>query len=253
MSINTITLTGNPQGLGGIIPPPPQAHKSLITDDEIDKLIAAQMPPSPQQTYQPSAMDQINQAQSSNQQSQLPEQNEEELETKSDTNEINFNLTAMHTNLDAIVTSTKNRISGLIVQQDKLNSRVLLLEKFIKLDEKELAIEVASTNPNTAKIGGLRKAITNQTELFGATLDILLKFEAQIQSWTKTLMDVEKDKVSAYQKIKSVNKEQASTETDINEVLLNLNNVIRTNPDKIVSFAENSLNINGYSGKKFNQ
>ena len=216
-----------------------QGTKPLISDDEIDKLINSQVKhpmPTPIPTPVPLP---------------IPPQVEEDTEEQKEPEAIRFDMDSMNRNLDAITTSTKLRIQNLIAQQDKLKGRVTLLEKFIMLDEKELAIEVSKPEPNNQKVVGIRKSILNQTELFGQTLDILLKFESQIQSWTKTLMDIEKDKVGAYQKIRSVSKEQASTETDINEVLLNINNIIRSDPGKVLQSAEGFLNINGYSGKKF--
>lgn len=230
--ITTINLGGE-TGTG-------QMPGGLISDDEIDKLINSQVKqvpiqpiPIPTTPPQPSP----------------PQEDNDEETTEPDS--MKFDMDSMNKNLDAITTSTKNRINNLITQQDKLKSRVTLLEKFINLDEKELAIEVSKPEPNNQKIIGIRKSILNQTELFGQTLDILLKFESQIQSWTKTLLDIEKDKVGAFQKIKSLSKEQTSAETDINEVLLNINNIIRNDPGKVLQSAEGFLNINGYSGKKF--
>lgn len=230
--ITTINLGGE-TGIG-------QMPGGLISDDEIDQLINSQVKhvpiqpiPIPTTPPQPSP----------------PQEDNEEETTEPDS--MKFDMDSMNKNLDDITTSTKNRINNLITQQDKLKSRVTLLEKFINLDEKELAIEVSKPEPNNQKIIGIRKSILNQTELFGQTLDILLKFESQIQSWTKTLLDIEKDKVGAFQKIKSLSKEQTSAETDINEVLLNINNIIRNDPGKVLQSAEGFLNINGYSGKKF--
>lgn len=213
---------------------------SLISDDEIDKLINSQVKqPTPIPIPTPIPLP------------TPPQVDEEPDESSSESDSIKFDMDSMNKNLDAITTSTKLRIQNLIAQQDKLKGRVALLEKFIMLDEKELAIEVSKPESNNQKIVGIRKSILNQTELFGQTLDILLKFESQIQSWTKTLLDIEKDKVGAFQKIRSVSKEQTSTETDINEVLLNINNIIRNDPNKVLQSAEGFLNINGYSGKKF--
>lgn len=223
--------------LGGGMEP---GSNSLISDDEIDKLINSQVKqPTPIPIPTPIPLP------------TTPQVDEELDESPSESDSIKFDMDSMNKNLDAITTSTKTRIQNLIVQQDKLKGRVTLLEKFIMLDEKELAIEVSKPEPNNQKIVGIRKSILNQTELFGQTLDILLKFESQIQSWTKTLLDIEKDKVGAFQKIRSVSKEQTSTETDINEVLLNINNIIRNDPNKVLQSAEGFLNINGYSGKKF--
>lgn len=229
--ITTINLGGGPEQIG----------KPLISDDEIDRLINSQIkvPPTPIPIPLPP------------QAPPTPTQPEVEEEPEKENDSVKFDMDSMNKNLDAITTSTKNRITDLINQQSKLKARVSLLEKFINLDEKELAIEVSKTEPNNQKVVGIRKSILNQTELFGQTLDILLKFESQIQSWTKTLLDIEKDKVGAFQKIRSVSKEQTSTETDINEVLLNINNIIRNDPGKVLQSAEGFLNINGYSGKKF--
>ena len=226
--ITTINLGGGTE----------QGSNSLISDDEIDKLINSQVKqPTPIPTPIPLPTP--------------PQVDEEPDESSSESDSIKFDMDSMNKNLDTITTSTKLRIQNLITQQDKLKARVTLLEKFINLDERELAVEVSKPEPNNQKIVGIRKSILNQTELFGQTLDILLKFESQIQSWTKTLLDIEKDKVGAFQKIRSVSKEQTSTETDINEVLLNINNIIRNDPNKVLQSAEGFLNINGYSGKKF--
>lgn len=226
---------------------PPLSPNALLSDDAIDRIINAQ------------AQAQIDIKVVQPQQVELPQveiPTPPPTPTSTPTEETNFDpelkfdMTSMHTNLNNIVSSTKVRIENLIKQQEKLNARINILEKFIKLDEKELALESVKEEMNLAKVRGLRKSIVDQTELFGTTLDILLKFESQIQSWTKTLMDVEKDKVSAYQKIKQLNKEQASTETDINDVLVNINNLIKSNPNSIF---DQGLSISGYSGKKFNQ
>lgn len=225
-NITTINLGG-----GG-------SNNGLMSDDEIDKIINQQIkqtapPPPPIPAPLPMS------------------QNTEEPENSENEITVSFDIETMNKNLDAITTSTKLRITSLIEQQNKLKARVSLLEKFINLDEKELAVEVSKTEPNNQKIVGIRKGILNQTELFGQTLDILLKFESQIQSWTKTLMDVEKDKVGAFQKIRSVSKEQSSTEADINDVISNINNIIKNDPSKILHSVDGTLNINGYSGKKF--
>lgn len=225
-NITTINLGG-----GG-------SNNVLMSDDEIDKIINQQIkqtapPPPPIPAPLPMS------------------QNTEEPENSENEITVSFDIETMNKNLNEITTSTKLRITSLIEQQNKLKARVSLLEKFINLDEKELAVEVSKAEPNNQKIVGIRKGILNQTELFGQTLDILLKFESQIQSWTKTLMDIEKDKVGAFQKIRSVSKEQSSTEADINDVISNINNIIKNDPSKILHSVDGTLNINGYSGKKF--
>lgn len=220
------------------------ASAPLLTDDDIDKFIESQKNQQNQQVEQ-TPQPQYANSHTNDLPDTPPQENDAEIK-------IDFNLASMNANLEEIIKSTKGRINQLVEQQNKVSARVNLLEKFIKLDEKELAIEINKPSPNDQKIRGIRNSLVNQTELFGTTMDILLKFEGSIQSWTKTLLDIEKDKVSAYQKIKSVNKEQTNAETDITEVMNALNHAIKTNPNTIFSTADNVLSIQGYSGKKFN-
>ena len=163
-----------------------------------------------------------------------------------------FNLEGMNKNLDNIVSDTHGRIRALIIKQNTLNSRITLMERFIILDEKDLALELAKKEQNYTRISGLRKSLVNQTELLAQVMDILLKFEDAVHKWYKTLMDIEKDKVSAYQKVKAVTKETTTMDGDINQVLGQINNFIHTNPT-IAQEAQGLLSISGYGGKPFNQ
>lgn len=261
-TLQTINL-GNPsstQDLGiqivGLPPIPkpeePTNKKGLLSDDEIDNLINSQI-----QKPQPK----VNETIINNLGAPLQEKTVAETTKNESTSEpkeeetLKFDLNGMNGNLDEISKGTRQRIKDLIESQNKLKARTNILEKFIVLDEKELAIEVSKPEPNQQKIIGIRRSILNQTELLGNTLDILLKFEGSIQSWTKQLMDIEKDKIAAFHKLKSLNKEQAATETDINEVLGNINMLLKTDPSKTLAAigGTGSLSISGYSGKKFNQ
>jgi hypothetical protein len=237
----------------------------LMGSDEIDNLINSQIgninsdsispnqpnpqvntiPPIPQkpQMTQPEPEPQINtNSNTSNTSNFNPE--EEMI--------IGFDLTSMNTNLDEIVVSTKQRIVNLQKKQDTLNSRINLMEKFIILDEKDLALEIAKKDQNFQRLNSLRKNISSQTELMSEIMDILLKFEDSILKWTQALMNIEKDKVSAFQKIKSITKEVSKSDEDINTVLSGINTFIHQNPN-LVNEAKNTLNMNGYGGKPFNQ
>lgn len=269
MGINILNLGE----INGSIPPPPppieapteprqtQAQtKPLLTDEDIDNFINSQV--TDPQIQKPTQPTQITQPSPNHPGIQIPTQptqepinqqigNQEEIKP---TSVGDFDLFTMSKNLDDIIKDAKTKIKNLEGMQSKIEGRIKILEKFITIDEKNLAIEVSRQDQNTSKIIGLRKSISNQTELFGVTMEILLKFEAQIQGWYKTLMDIEKDKVSAYQKIKGLTKEAGKTDTDINDVLSSINTLIKGNPDKIFSGlgADGTLNINGYAGKKFN-
>ncbi len=228
-----------------------QAKQALMPEDEIDKLINAQIQhPSatlnqvPQQLVPPVV--------------QPPEPTppvdtpEEPTKQEPESDSLTFNLDSMNLNLDSITVDAKKRITGLVQKQSTLNSRITLMEKFIILDEKDLAVELAKKEPNFARISGLRKSLVNQTELLSQIMDILLKFEDSVHKWYKTLMDIEKDKVAAFSKIKTLTKETTTMDGDINDVLGQINKFIHTNPT-IANEAQGLLNMSGYGGKPFNQ
>lgn len=270
MGINILNLGE----INGSIPPPPppidasteprqaQAQtKPLLTDEDINNFINSQVA-DPQIQKQTPLTQPVPSTPPNHPGIQIPTQPTQEpinqqigtQEEIKPTSVGDFDLFTMSKNLDDIVKDAKIKIKNLEGMQSKIEGRIKILEKFITIDEKNLAIEVSRQDQNTSKIIGLRKSISNQTELFGVTMEILLKFEAQIQGWYKTLMDIEKDKVSAYQKIKGLTKEAGKTDTDINDVLSSINTLIKGNPDKIFSGlgSDGTLNINGYAGKKFN-
>lgn len=235
------------------IPTEQSLNKSqpLMSDEDIDQLIEAQRIKKLQDEKLSTPPIQIN---TQPPQNSNPTQQDENEDQDEKSKELSFNIDRMNVNLDNIIVATHSRISDLKKNQVKVQQRIDLLEKFIRLDEKELALEIQKHEPNTQKVIGIRKSIVHQTELFDQTMDILLKFEGSIHTWTKTLMDVEKDKVSAYHKIKSINKEQATADTDITDILGNLNAIIKSDPTKVQSIlGGGTLNISGYSGKKFQQ
>ena len=245
MGIHTISL-GN-----GNIPPPPESIKlenpttentkqNLISDEDIDALINSQ-----KAQIAPEIKIPVQEEKQEEYFVPTPEQNKQEEITDK------FDLTGMNLDLDSLKKDTIKRIKDLDVKQKKIADRINLIEKFILLDEKSLAVESAKPDLNLQKITAIKKSIFSQTELISETSDILLKFEAQIQGWFKTLMDIEKDKVSAYQKIKSLNKEQTTADGDITDVISTLNTILKNDPSKLMETA-NTLSIGGYSGKKFN-
>jgi hypothetical protein len=241
MGIHTISLGGNN------IPPPPESiniekpQQKLISDDEIDELINSQKINKPSEINIPRPEEKQEEYYVP---PQIPESNTQEETGK-------FDLSGMNLDLDSLKKDAIKRIKDLDIKQKKIADRINLIEKFILLDEKSLAIESARQDLNLQKISAIKKSIFSQTELISETSDILLKFEAQIQGWFKTLMDIEKDKVSAYQKIKSLNKEQSVVDGDITDVISTLNTILKNDPAKLMETA-NTLNIGGYSGKKFN-
>ena len=224
-----------------------QTKQPLMGEDEIDKLINAQKPQAQTPLNSIPLTPPAPEAPSVQSTPPAPPPTEEKEEEQS-----GFDLDNMNKNLDAINIDAKQRIQGLIQKQQTLNSRIALMEKFILLDEKDLAVELAKHEPNYARISNIRKALVNQTELLSQIMDILLKFEDSVHKWYKTLMDIEKDKVSAFQKVKAITKETTTMDGDINHVLGQINNYIHTNPT-IAQEAQGLLNMSGYGGKPFNQ
>jgi hypothetical protein len=182
------------------------------------------------------------------------ESEKEEISTKPK-NEDNvlhdFDLTLHDGNLLLIREDALKAINALKIKQKVLDGRTNLIEKFILLDEKDLAIQITKNDPNLSKIGQIQRSISSRTELLSQIFDISLKFEDTILKWYKTLMDIEKDKVSAYHKIKTINKEIKDTDTDINEVLNDINNLVNSKNSDFATIAKNELSVGGYGGKPY--
>lgn len=165
-----------------------------------------------------------------------------------------FDLEELYTNFNKLKEGVFKRISKLEEKQQTLDSRVKTLEKFIKLDEAELAtqyINKSKENSNTHYIKQLTSSILNKTELLTMTMDVSLKHENLILSWNKELFNIEKEKVSSYTKIKNLNKATQETESDVNDIISKVNEAVKKGGISVAD-AQNELQISGYSGKPFN-
>ena len=165
-----------------------------------------------------------------------------------------FDLEELYTNFNKLKEGVFKRISKLEEKQQTLDSRVKTLEKFIKLDEAELAtqyINNSKENSNTHYIKQLTSSILNKTELLTMTMDVSLKHENLILSWNKELFNIEKEKVSSYTKIKNLNKATQETESDVNDIISKVNEAVKKGGISVAD-AQNELQISGYSGKPFN-
>ena len=165
-----------------------------------------------------------------------------------------FDLEELYTNFNKLKEGVFKRILKLEEKQQTLDSRVKTLEKFIKLDEAELAtqyINKSKENSNTHYIKQLTSSILNKTELLTMTMDVSLKHENLILSWNKELFNIEKEKVSSYAKIKNLNKATQETESDVNDIISKVNEAVKKGGISVAD-AQNELQISGYSGKPFN-
>lgn len=165
-----------------------------------------------------------------------------------------FDLEELYTNFNKLKEGVFKRILKLEEKQQTLDSRVKTLEKFIRLDEAELAtqyINKSKENSNTHYIKQLTSSILNKTELLTMTMDVSLKHENLILSWNKELFNIEKEKVSSYAKIKNLNKATQETESDVNDIISKVNEAVKKGGISVAD-AQNELQISGYSGKPFN-
>lgn len=165
-----------------------------------------------------------------------------------------FDLEKLYGNFDKLKEGVSKRIQNLEEKQKTLDSRVKTLEKFIRLDEAELAtqyINKSKEQSNTPYIKQLTSSILNKTELLTMTMDVSLKHENLILSWNKELFNIEKEKVSSYAKIKNLNKATGETESDVNNIISMVNEAVKKGGISVED-AKNELHISGYSGKPFN-
>ena len=165
-----------------------------------------------------------------------------------------FDLEELYTNFNKLKEGVFKRILKLEEKQQTLDSRVKTLEKFIRLDEAELAtqyINKSKENSNTHYIKQLTSSILNKTELLTMTMDVSLKHGNIIVNCNKEIFNIEKEKVSSYAKIKNLNKATQETESDVNDIISKVNEAVKKGGISVAD-AQNELQISGYSGKPFN-
>lgn len=256
-------------GLGGIRDEP---KEELMTDDELDDLINSQL--AKQESYTQLVQEpQIQPSQPSQPQvvgttqvtptvsivippevpqSDPSEESSEEATPPVIETIIDYDITTMNNNLEGIRNETIERINMIKTNQNILLNKVALLEKFNIVDERELAIQMSKKEHNVQRIGQVQNALSRRMELLTNVLDLTLKYEDAILKWYKTIMEIEKDKVNAYQKIRSLTKSVTAVDGDVNATLSAVNNLIQTDSKHLLDEAKNELSLNGYSGKKFN-
>lgn len=213
-SVNSLVV-----GLGSQQNNPKQ---ELLSEDELDELINSQLSKQETQLNQvPQEPIQVEQEQEEiHEQISIPEeiktkveapvmpeipqleenQEEDNLPPKEE-EKFDYDLNTMNTNLDTVRTDTLSRLDKLKTNQNLLYNKIELLEKFNLIDERDLAIQTVKKEQNLQRIGQIQGALSRRMELITAVLDVALKYEDMILKWYKTLMEVERDKVSAYQKI----------------------------------------------------
>ena len=219
----------------------------------IEQMTNQKIQPPVQNNQQPTPKPKVNQNPLQNTEEPEVEKDIPKKETLKDVDPT-FNLEELYNDFDKLKSGISQRIKTLEDKQRLLDSRVKTLEKFIKLDESELAtqyINQTKEKTNTQYIKQLTGSILNKTELITMTMDISLKHENLILSWNKELFNIEKEKVSSYAKIRNLNKATKETDNSINDIISKVNDAV--NKDGVsVSAALNELHISGYAGKPFN-
>lgn len=187
-----------------------------------------------------------------------PPQEEQKPKASSQDETSDFDLNAMNKSLDATISDIKTRIKTLQSKQQSFDAKLTVLEKFMQLDQKDLALEYSkgSANPNNKvklnynQISVIQGKITSKMELINETMDLFLKLEDSIYKWTKEITAIEKEKLASYAKLRALNKEISSSEEGINNIIQSVNESLKTNPD-LAKLAAQELSISGYSGKPF--
>lgn len=244
--------------------------QDLLTENELDDLINSQLANQEVQLTKPQYEPQVEQVQEQcytqqEEQISIPEDIKNKVETPPIEEELDipvpevkvelfdYDLSTMNSNLDQIRVDTLARLEKLKSNQNLLYNKTELLEKFNLIDERELAIQTMKKEQNLSKIGQIQGALSRRFELITAVLDVALKYEDTILKWYKTLMEIEKDKVAAYQKIKALTKAATVGESDINKALEEVNKALAGDSKALIESAKHELSVGGYGGKKFNQ
>ena len=162
-------------------------------------------------------------------------------------------------NLDDIKKNISNKLTNIGNRIVVLNTQVEFVEKAIKNKQNVL------DRMNPENITGMRKmeqSIIYSIEISGKIHESIIKYENLIQSYTKNLTDIENNKLSAYTKIRTLDKEEIASDKEyvkmMKELHDNLNhgmNIGMGDQDSsavaLLKEAANSLHIGGYGAPQF--
>ncbi len=166
-----------------------------------------------------------------------------------------FNSKDYNINLENIKKNISNKLKNIGNRIVVLNTQVEFVEKAIK--SKQNVLE----RMNPENITGTRKmeqSIIYSIEISGKIHESIIKYENLIQSYTKNLTDIENNKLSAYTKIRTLDKEEVASDKEyvkmMKELHDNLNHNNHSSEPGAVSLiheAANSLSIGGYGAPQF--
>ena len=162
-------------------------------------------------------------------------------------------------NLDDIKKNISNKLTNIGNRIVVLNTQVEFVEKAIKNKQNVL------DRMNPENITGMRKmeqSIIYSIEISGKIHESIIKYENLIQSYTKNLTDIENNKLSAYTKIRTLDKEEVASDKEyvkmMKELHDNLNHGMNmgmgdqdSSAVALLREAANSLNIGGYGAPQF--
>ena len=98
----------------------------------------------------------------------------------------------------------QNKISDFEIKITSLKTKEKIISDII--DNTNNSVGKFLKEGNFAKAQGLQNALITQFETFSLMQDMILKYENNIQSYIKMSLDIEKNKVDVYIKIKNADK-----------------------------------------------
>lgn len=166
-----------------------------------------------------------------------------------------FNSKDYNINLENIKKNISNKLKNIGNRIVVLNTQVEFVEKAIK--SKQNVLE----RMNPENITGMRKmeqSIIYSIEISGKIHESIIKYENLIQSYTKNLTDIENNKLSAYTKIRTLDKEEIASDKEYVKMMKELHDNLNHNNHNgepgafnLMHEAANSLNIGGYGAPQF--
>ena len=168
-----------------------------------------------------------------------------------------FNSKEYNKNLEDIKKNISNKLKNIGNRIVVLNTQVEFVEKAIK--SKQNVLE----RMNPENITGMRKmeqSIIYSIEISGKIHESIIKYENLIQSYTKNLTDIENNKLTAYTKIRTLDKEEIATDKEYVKMMKELHDSLNHNMNSgnggdygasLLHEAANSLSIGGYGAPQF--
>ena len=158
-----------------------------------------------------------------------------------------FDIMFYAENVNQHLNRIQNKIADFEIKITALRTKEKIISDII--DRANNQITKFFNEANFPKAQGMQNALITQFETYSLMQEMILKYENHIQSYIKMSLDIEKNKIDAYVKIKNADKNVEKDEDAYVELTTKINEILNGGPNGGADFKaqmQKELQLEGY-------